>query len=713
MQRILTMFRNINIGTRLLINFGVSAILFIGIIATYQTTLWEVQSHYHDEVLGIGEAEKSHAMTISKLILQARRNEKDFLLNKRAGNVDSVRSIGVKIHEHADALAAIAVTDNNKKLVDEVSEIKAATNEYLASFYAVAKSWEVKGINHKSGLQGEFRKLAHELAASIKDMNVDGIYVLLLQMRRAEKDFIMRKKEKYGKRMQDLHAKAKRLIDASTLNANLKTSLNTAVDEYQRVFGLVYKETLDTGKVNKVTVDQFRDVAHKMEAALLAHYVDGIGRELLELRKDEKDYLLRGSKKYADRLAANVGAMQKDISASAISATDKTALNGKLTSYFGKFLELVEKDKEIGGLLESMEDAVMEVEDLVENEAVGADRQMGIVSKATAEQVKSKSTIVLIVSVCTLVFGAIIAFLIGVSIKQPLRVVLAAADDLRAGDGDLTQRLPHFGNNEIGLMATSFNGFIDKIQGVLLEISSSLTQMVDAANQVSQSAQQLSQTASEQAASIEQTSASMEEMSASISQNTENAKVTEKIAAQGAEHAVNGGEAVTQTVKAMKEIAGKIGIIDDIAYKTNLLALNAAIEAARAGDHGKGFAVVASEVRKLAERSQISSQEIAQLAESSVQIAEKAGGLLQEIVPASKKTSELVQEITAASNEQSSGAAQINGAIEQMNQVTQQNSASSEELAATAEELNGLASHLSETMGFFKLAGDEDETSAA
>lgn len=309
------------------------------------------------------------------------------------------------------------------------------------------------------------------------------------------------------------------------------------------------------------------------------------------------------------------------------------------------------------------------------------------------------------------VVGAIAVFLVGFfsarSITTPVKQMLLAADDLREGDGDLTQRLPDFGKNEIGLMAVSFNGFIEKIQGVLVEIKDNLTQMVNAASQVSQTAQQLSQAASEQAASIEQTSASMEEMSASISQNTENAKVTESIAAQGAAHAVEGGTAVEETVKAMKDIAGKIGIIDDIAYKTNLLALNAAIEAARAGEHGKGFAVVASEVRKLAERSQLSSQEIATLAMTSVEVAEKAGGLLQEIVPASKKTSELVQEITAASNEQSSGATQIDSAIGQMNQVTQTNSASSEELAATAEELNGLATQLNDIMGFFKLTADD------
>ncbi|HEX5337307.1 MAG TPA: methyl-accepting chemotaxis protein, partial [Gallionella sp.] len=160
-----------------------------------------------------------------------------------------------------------------------------------------------------------------------------------------------------------------------------------------------------------------------------------------------------------------------------------------------------------------------------------------------------------------------------------------------------------------------------------------------------------------------------------------------------------------ETVSAMKSIAGKIGIIDDIAYQTNLLALNAAIEAARAGEHGKGFAVVAAEVRKLAERSQVAAQEIGELASGSVSKAEDAGKLLDEIVPGINKTSGLVQEIASASAEQSVGIVQINSAISQLNQITQQNASSTEELAATAEEMSGQAEQLQQLMSFFTVEG--------
>ena len=188
---------------------------------------------------------------------------------------------------------------------------------------------------------------------------------------------------------------------------------------------------------------------------------------------------------------------------------------------------------------------------------------------------------------------------------------------------------------------------------------------------------------------------------------------TEKIAIKSAADARDGGGAVVKTVSAMKEIATKISIIEEIARQTNILALNAAIEAARAGEHGKGFAVVAAEVRKLAERSQKAAGEISTLSTSSVTIAEQAGGMLDRMLPDIQKTAELVQEISASSKEQDTGAEQINQAIQQLDQVIQQNASATEQMASTTEELNSQAEQMKETIAFFTLEGRQQRALAA
>lgn len=305
------------------------------------------------------------------------------------------------------------------------------------------------------------------------------------------------------------------------------------------------------------------------------------------------------------------------------------------------------------------------------------------------------------VGLAALAIGAGAAFWVTRSITRPVNVAVAVANQL--ANGDLSARIDVTGKDEVGQLLVAMQNMVGKLAQIIGEVRGAASALSSASEEVSATAQSMSQGSSEQAASVEETSASVEQMSASISQNTENAKITDGMASKAAREADEGGRAVKETVQAMKIIADKVGIIDDIAYQTNLLALNAAIEAARAGEHGKGFAVVAAEVRKLAERSQVAAQEIGEVAQSSVNLAEKAGKLLDEIVPSIKKTSDLVQEISAASEEQSSGATQINIAMEQLNKVTQMGASSSEELAATAEEMSSQAEQLQQLMGFFKL----------
>jgi methyl-accepting chemotaxis protein len=293
------------------------------------------------------------------------------------------------------------------------------------------------------------------------------------------------------------------------------------------------------------------------------------------------------------------------------------------------------------------------------------------------------------------------------------RVVILPLNDAirvnsRLASGDLMVPITGDRKDEIGLLFASMQKMADKMKEVILDIKTAADQVAAGSLELSSNSQEVSQGASEQAASVEEISSSMDEMAGTVAQNADNARQTTAIAVKAAGGAEEGGRAVAGTVHAMRDIAEKIEIIEEIARQTNLLALNAAIEAARAGEHGKGFAVVASEVRKLAERSQVAAQDIRGMASSSVQTAVSAGQLIEEIVPEIKKTADLIREIDAASTEQAKGIAENARAIEQFDQIIQTNSAAAEELSSITEELSAQAEQLLEVISYFKV-GENDE----
>ncbi|MDX3927779.1 MAG: methyl-accepting chemotaxis protein [Shinella sp.] len=320
---------------------------------------------------------------------------------------------------------------------------------------------------------------------------------------------------------------------------------------------------------------------------------------------------------------------------------------------------------------------------------------------AAEAQYAGTRTLMISAATVALIVAAFAAVWIVFSINKGLRRAVTSVQSV--ADGDLTKFADISSKDEIGDLLGYVNTMIERLRGVVGDALSAADNVSSGSQELSASSEQLSQGATEQASSAEEASASMEEMASNIKQNADNAAQTEKIARQSAKDAEVSGTAVNRAVTAMRTIAEKISIVQEIARQTDLLALNAAVEAARAGEHGKGFAVVASEVRKLAERSQAAAAEISALSGETVQVATDAGEMLNRLVPDIRKTAELVSEISAACREQDIGASQINEAIQQLDKVTQQNASASEEMSATSEELAAQAEELQASIAFFKV----------
>lgn len=350
-------------------------------------------------------------------------------------------------------------------------------------------------------------------------------------------------------------------------------------------------------------------------------------------------------------------------------------------------------------------DAIKEYKDEIhrlEGNAIElADKHARVMDEHLPGIIERTSIVMTLIVTLAVVLSIIVSIFLTRSIVKPVGQIVEAAEQISQGHLDHTVEVTR--KDEIGRLQTSFKNMSEKLSQVLGDVLNGASSISNASTQMSSSAQSLSQGTSEQSAAVEETTASLEQMNSSITQNADNSRQTEQMALKGARDAEECGSAVKATVDAMKTIAEKITIVEEIAYQTNLLALNAAIEAARAGEHGKGFAVVATEVRKLAERSQVAAKEIGSLTSNSVDVAEQSGRLLFELVPAIRKTTSLVQEVAAASREQASGVNQMTRAMTQFDQVTQRNASVAEELASTSEELAVQADSFQQLVSFFRL----------
>lgn len=301
----------------------------------------------------------------------------------------------------------------------------------------------------------------------------------------------------------------------------------------------------------------------------------------------------------------------------------------------------------------------------------------------------------------------LVVYLIASNISMYIKLAVDLFKSM--ADGDLKHQIPDKYSHvfqqkdEVGVLCKAGIILRDKMHEVIEEVAVGVDSLITASSQLNDGSQAVSQGSTEQAANVEEVSSSMEQMVANIQQNTDNAQQANVVTEKVSKEIRNVNSAANDSLQSIREIAGKIDVINDISFQTNLLALNAAVEAARAGEQGRGFAVVAAEVRRLAERSKIAAEEIVGLASKCVHVTELSSQLLDGIVPQIEKSAQFVQEITSASVEQRSGAEQVNNAIQQMNSVTQQNAATSEGMATAAEELTAQAESLKEVVGFFKI----------
>ena len=397
------------------------------------------------------------------------------------------------------------------------------------------------------------------------------------------------------------------------------------------------------------------------------------------------------------------------------------AARGRYVASQGKFNELVDAGRKEEAFAELQQHTLVEltaVQDRVDRLARLEQRlvtEAGARAKAEAQFARM---LLLGLGIGGLVIGLLLAAWITRSITAPLRQAVRVAQAV--SEGDLRSEIEVHSRDEAGQLLSALQHMNNSLTGIVNEVRHSSDTIATATSQIAAGNLDLSSRTEEQAAALEETTASMHELAGTVKQNYDSGKHANELAESASQVAVRGGEVVGQVVHTMesinassRKIADIIGVIDSIAFQTNILALNAAVEAARAGEQGRGFAVVAGEVRQLAGRSAEAAKEIKGLIEASVRnvsegcmLVEKAGSTMDEIVVSVRRVSDIMGEISSASADQSHGIDQINEAMGQMDQVTQSNAALVEESAAAAQSLERQAQTLVHTVSVFRLPGN-------
>ena len=452
--------RKLRIGEKIGFGFGLVGFIFLGVIWQYHRTLQEALVDYHrlDDVY---EARKALALRIQSDMLRAQRSQRDFILTR----------------DPTFSQRALADLDAARAATAEMGDIDASTgpmaermthliDAYEERFGAVVEAWRSKGLDHDSGLQGAFRDSVHELEDMAGRFKVDRLYLLLLQIRRSEKDLGLRREDQYRERVFQLIQEFSRQVAASELANGLKTRLFHEIEVYRETFAQYAVNVLEGAEIGGGK-GPFRQAAHRIEALLESHYLSGLGEKILQVRRREKDYLLRLDKQYVTMTLRHLDEITREVEISAIAAADKKHFTRLLEKYRKDFLALVDQNDRIAQLANEMQTAVAEIVRLVEENVSDADRAMTDMRMTIDESTVRNERIMLWLVATATALGVLLAFAITRGIVRPLRRMADLLD--RLASEEPTERVPFFpgGRDEVNAMAGSVNAIADHKAGFI------------------------------------------------------------------------------------------------------------------------------------------------------------------------------------------------------------------------------------------------------
>lgn len=452
--------RNLLIGEKIGFGFGLVGLIFLIVIWLYHETLQQSLGDYQ-RLHNVVVAKKVEMLTIQSSMRSARQAEKEFLLYR---DEEFSRQANQRLEQSLRSTAKLGEIDpESAEIARRISEL---LEKYQEKFDAMVHAWRKKGLDHNSGLQGAFRNAVHELEEMAGHFKVDDLYLQLLQIRRGEKDLGLRREQQYVTRVLDLIQEFEIKTAASELKDGVKTQLFHEIETYRTAFEAYAKGALANADIQGGK-GAFRQAAHRIEAILSDHHVSGLANNILQLRRREKDYLLRNDKKYVDMALQELNLIHTMVESSTISSEQRSHFLNLLKNYRQDFIALVEQNDQIGRLNEDVYQAVSEITVLIEENVAKANQIMEKMEQEISISAAEKERFMLWSVVVATLLGILFAVFITLRIVGPLRKMTAMLD--RLAYEETTERLPFYpeARDEVNAMAGSVNTIADNRSGFI------------------------------------------------------------------------------------------------------------------------------------------------------------------------------------------------------------------------------------------------------